>query len=79
MPTRYQRHVRQAVFFVMSAASGCSLIYVTNTSGYLATMKRAPPLGCLWLWAVIELDLAWGALSLLVAGGFLWYGGYEIK
>lgn len=76
---RRQYPLRQAVFFTMSVASGCRLIYVSNTYGYLATMKQAPPLGCLWLWAVVELDLPVAVLSLVVAGLFLWRGGYEIK
>jgi hypothetical protein len=78
VPARYQHPIRQAVFFAMSVAAGCSLIYVTNAKGYIANMKRAPPLACLWLWAVIELDLAWAALSLVVAIGYLGYGGYAI-
>lgn len=41
-------------------------------------MKQAPPLGVLWLWSVIELDLPWAALSLAIAGGYLWKEGYSI-
>lgn len=63
----------------MSVISGCYLIYVTNQAGYLATQKKAPPLGCLWLWAVVELDLKWAVLSLLGVAGFLFQGGYNIK
>ncbi|KHO01196.1 uncharacterized protein MAM_00197 [Metarhizium album ARSEF 1941] len=63
----------------MSLASGCTLIYISNTHGYLATMKQAPPLGCLWLWAVVELHLVWGCLSLLLAAVYLRQRGYEIK
>lgn len=76
---RRQRPLRQAVFFAMSAASGCYLIHLSNAYGYLATMKQAPPLGCLWLWAVVELDLPLAVASLAVAGLFLWQGGYDIK
>ncbi|KID78349.1 uncharacterized protein G6M90_00g041610 [Metarhizium brunneum] len=79
LPSRYQRPLRQSIFFIMGVASGCYLIYISNTYGYLATMKQAPPLGCLWLWAVVELDLVWGCLSLLLAAVFLKQGGYEIK
>lgn len=79
IPVRYQATLRQAVFFIMSVISGCYLIYISNTYGYLATMKQAPPLGCLWLWAVVEMDLLWGASSLLVALIFLRVGGYDIK
>lgn len=76
---RYQRPLRQAVFFAMSIATGCYLIFISNTYSYLATMKQAPPLGCLWLWAVVELDLLMGVASLAVAAAFLWQGGYDIK
>ncbi|KND90869.1 hypothetical protein TOPH_04527 [Tolypocladium ophioglossoides CBS 100239] len=76
---RYQHPLRQAVFFVMSVTARCYLIYISNTYGYLATMKQAPPLGCLWLWAVVELDLLMGVGSLSVAAAFLWQGGYDIK
>lgn len=76
---RYQHRIRQAIFFTMSVVSGCYLIYITNSFGYLYTMKRAPPLGCFWLWAVVELDLSWATLSLVLATAFLWQGGYDIK
>ncbi|KAG6125987.1 hypothetical protein E4U38_004204 [Claviceps purpurea] len=79
LPSRLQHPLRQALFFATSVVAGCSLIHVTNTYGYLATMKQAPPLGCLWLWAVVELDLVWGCVSLLVAAGFLRLGGYDLK
>jgi hypothetical protein len=45
----------------------------------MAIMKQAPPIGCLWVWSVIELDLPWAVLSLAGAGGFLWQNGYSIK
>ncbi|KAG5941462.1 hypothetical protein E4U59_001756 [Claviceps monticola] len=79
LPSRLQHPLRQALFFATSVVAGCSLIHVTNTYGYLATMKQAPPLGCLWLWAVVELDLVWACVSLLVAVGFLRLGGYDLK
>ncbi|KAH8801586.1 hypothetical protein F5884DRAFT_519924 [Xylogone sp. PMI_703] len=70
--------VTQLFFAVVSVASGCYLIYITNMYGYLATMKRAPPVGCMWIWAVIELDLLWASISLLACVGFLKLGGYKI-
>ncbi|QPG93930.1 hypothetical protein C2857_003641 [Epichloe festucae Fl1] len=79
LPRRYQRPLRQATFLATSVAAGCYLIHITNTYGYLATMKQAPPLGCLWLWAVVELDLVWGCASLLIAALFLQLGGYDLK
>ncbi|KAG6004374.1 hypothetical protein E4U21_001137 [Claviceps maximensis] len=79
LPRHLQHPLRQAIFFAVSVLSGCRLIHITNSYGYLATMKQAPPLGCLWLWAVVELDLVWGCVGLLFAAVFLKVGGYELR
>ncbi|KOS20953.1 hypothetical protein ESCO_004437 [Escovopsis weberi] len=79
LPARLQRPARQALFFLASCAAGCALIYVSNAKGYMYNMRRAPTLACLWLWAVVELDLPWAVLSLAVAVAFLLGNGYEIK
>lgn len=79
LPQRFQGVLRQTIFFLTSTCAGCYLIYVTNTFGYMAVMKQAPPLGCLWVWSVIELELPWAVLSLTAAGFFLWVRGYDIK
>lgn len=60
----------------MSVSSGCYLVYISNNYSYMAVMKRAPPLGCLWLWAVMELDLLYAVPSLLVAIGYTYLNGY---
>lgn len=78
LPRRIQRPLRQLLFFAMSCVAGCALVYTTNSKGYLANMKRAPPLGCLWLWAVIEMDLLWAVPSLAVTGWYMWSNGYTI-
>ncbi|EON99144.1 hypothetical protein UCRPA7_5373 [Phaeoacremonium minimum UCRPA7] len=75
----YQNALRQAIFFVASIAAGCYLIHISNKYDYLAVMKQAPPLGCLWVWSVIELDLPFAVLSLACAALFLWQGGYDFK
>ncbi|KAL7946905.1 hypothetical protein V8C42DRAFT_343810 [Trichoderma barbatum] len=79
LPRRFQKPLRQLLFFAMSCVAGCALVYITNSKGYLYNMKRAPPLGCLWLWAVVELDLLWAVPSLLVTGAYVWVNGYSIK
>jgi hypothetical protein len=68
--------LHQFLFFVASVTAGCYLIYISNTFGYYAVMKQAPPIGCLWIWSVIELDLVAAAASLLCCIGFLKLGGY---
>ncbi|KAL1891951.1 hypothetical protein Sste5346_007295 [Sporothrix stenoceras] len=78
LPTRYQDPLRQMLFFVTSTVTGCYLIHITNEYSYIAVLKQAPPIGCLWIWAVIELNLAWAVPSLAIAGGYMKYMGYKI-
>ena len=79
LPERYQSPLRQTIFFATSVYTGCHLIYITNEFDYMAVLKRAPPVGCLWVWSVIELDLLLSVLSLAITGGFFYQGGYTIK
>ncbi|KAI0424451.1 hypothetical protein F5Y09DRAFT_347718 [Xylaria sp. FL1042] len=79
LPLRFQEPLRQAIFFVASTVSGCYLIDISNNYGYLYIMKRSPPLGCLWVWSVIELNLPMAVLSLAIAAGFFYQGGYSLR
>ena len=55
----------------MSIAAGCYLIQITNVYSYYHVLKQAPPLGVLWVWSVIELDLSWALWSVGLRGVFL--------
>lgn len=78
MPRKYQHGLRQAIFFATSVSVGCYLIYITNKYSYLAVLKRSPPLGCLWVWSVLEMDLGLSVLSLIGCYGFFWKQGYTL-
>ncbi|KAI1773659.1 hypothetical protein F4818DRAFT_97388 [Hypoxylon cercidicola] len=79
LPARFQSPLRQAIFFIASICSGCYLIHISNRYGYLAVMKQSPSLGCIWVWSVIELNLTPAVLSLAIAGGFFYQGGYTVR
>jgi hypothetical protein len=68
----------QCLFLVMSIAAGCYLTYVSNEQGYFAVMKRAPPVGTLWIWAVVEMRLEFALASCLAVLGYFWSGGFTI-
>ncbi|KAF4119774.1 hypothetical protein GMORB2_4440 [Geosmithia morbida] len=70
--------IRHCIFFAAGTACGCYLVYITNTFGYLAVMKQAPPLGCIWVWSIIEMDLVWAVTSLGLTAAYLWQGGYSV-
>jgi hypothetical protein len=70
--------LHQLFFFLTSVVAGCYLIHITNNYSSYAIMKQSPPLGCIWIWSVIELDVYWAVGSLIYCGIFLKAGGYAL-
>lgn len=68
----------QLLFAVISIAAGFWLVYATNDEPYMAVMKKAPALGTLWVWAIVELKWEWGVGCLSVVGCLGWWKGYSI-
>ncbi|KAA8912903.1 hypothetical protein FN846DRAFT_903259 [Sphaerosporella brunnea] len=64
--------------FGMSIAAGCYIVKAVNKHGYYFVMKKTPPLGTLWIWAVIEMGLMEAVLSLVAVYGYTYYAGYSI-
>ncbi|KAG5355714.1 hypothetical protein CJU89_5423 [Yarrowia sp. B02] len=62
--------------FAASIGLGCYILYAANEQGYMAVMKRAPPLGTLWVWLIVEMEWNWGALSLVVVCMWSYMRGY---
>lgn len=79
VPQDYQEPVRQAIFFVASTLGGCYLIHISNSYGYVAVMKQAPPIGCLWVWSVVEMDILWAFPSLCIAVAYAYKNGYGFR
>ncbi|KKY20709.1 hypothetical protein UCDDS831_g04485 [Diplodia seriata] len=70
--------LRQWVFFATAVAAGCYCVYVGNMFGYYAVMKQAPPVGVLWIWTVVELQLAYAASSVLAVLGYTWWNKFGL-
>ncbi|KAI9749864.1 MAG: U4/U6-U5 snRNP complex subunit lsm3 [Chaenotheca gracillima] len=68
----------QLFFLGLSVSAGCYLVYAANEEPYFAVMKRAPPLGTLWVWSVIELKLQFAVPSLLAVAAYLRWGEYSV-
>lgn len=64
--------------FLASVAIGTYLAYISNEEGYYFIMKRAPPLGTIWVWLIFEMHWAYAALSLVVVSTWMWLHGYSI-
>lgn len=59
----------QCLFAALSLGCGAWLVHTTNRDAYMATMAKAPSLGTLWVWSVVELrwELAMATVSAVVA------------
>ena len=68
----------QSLFLCLSVGAGCYLIYSSNELAYFAVMKRAPPVGTLWVWSVIEMRLPFALGSLITVALYFWWGDYTI-
>lgn len=68
---------RDLSFFAGSIVAGCYLIYSGNKHGYFYVMKAAPPVGTLWIWSVVEMNLPFAALSAVTVLGYIWWNSFE--
>ncbi|OQO14518.1 hypothetical protein B0A48_01396 [Cryoendolithus antarcticus] len=69
---------RQVFFLGVAVAAGCYTIHVGNNFAYYAVMKQAPPLGTLWVWSVIEMQLPYAAASVVPVVAYLYFNGYAV-
>lgn len=70
--------LRQCIFFVAAVAAGCYCVYMGNMFGYYAVMKQAPPVGVLWIWAVVEMQLPYAATSVAAVLGYTWWNKFGL-
>ena len=68
----------QVLFASMSVMAGAWLVHASNEDPYMAVMRKAPPLGTLWIWAVVELRWEWAVSSLGIIAGWGWWRGYSV-
>ncbi|RMJ26194.1 hypothetical protein PHISP_02937 [Aspergillus sp. HF37] len=68
--------LRTALFLPLAVALGAKLVAITNSDPYYAVMRRAPPIGTLWVWCVLEVPLGAAVVAALgpLGWGVLWRG-----
>ncbi|EAW17550.1 uncharacterized protein NFIA_074700 [Aspergillus fischeri NRRL 181] len=72
-------NLRTMAFLPVAVLLGTKLMTMTNEDPYYAVMKRAPAIGTLWVWSILEIPVgaaALGALGPLIWG--VWWKGYSI-
>ena len=70
--------ITQLLFAILSTLAGAWLVYASNEDPYMAVMKKAPSLGTLWVWAVVEMRWEWAVGSLGLVAGWGWWKGYSV-
>lgn len=72
---RWGARVKQILHLVIGTGAGCYMLWIGNRESYLDVMARAPSIGMVWIWSVVEMGLVWAVSSLAICGGFvLWHG-----
>lgn len=66
-------------FLPLSVLLGVKLMAITNEAPYYAVMKRAPAIGTLWVWCILEVPLGASVIGALGPLGWgVWWKGYGI-
>ncbi|KAF8484947.1 hypothetical protein DFH94DRAFT_624346 [Russula ochroleuca] len=68
----------QAFLFVLSVASGTRMIYQVNYSNWRVNMQQCPPLGTIWVYTVLQLDLGPAVTALSAVALWVWWTGTRI-
>lgn len=68
----HEKILSKLLLFSLSTIGGSYMIYILNKLSYLLVMRRVPPLGALWLYSVIRMDLYHALLSLGLVGLWCW-------
>lgn len=66
------------LFLGLAIFLGTKLVSVSNTAPYYAVMKRAPAVGTLWVWCVLEVPVGAAVLGAVVPLGWGVWMGYGI-
>ncbi|GAC76734.1 hypothetical protein PANT_22c00180 [Moesziomyces antarcticus T-34] len=69
--TSQRQALIQVLLFGICSACGCSLIYIVNKSSYDVVIQRVAPLGTLWIFSVVRLDLLPACISLGIVAMFV--------
>ncbi|KLO16322.1 hypothetical protein SCHPADRAFT_823341 [Schizopora paradoxa] len=77
--TRHKADQRmQVALTILSIISGCRLIYVVNRTNWTVIMRQCPPLGTMWVYTVVQLELGKAVAALAAVAGYVQWTGLKI-
>lgn len=65
--------VLQVFLFTAGTACGCGFLFTYTTSNHMIVTRRIAPLGTLWIYTVVRMELRFAVLSLAIIYGFVSY------
>ncbi|KAG2348804.1 hypothetical protein BDR05DRAFT_1055754 [Suillus weaverae] len=77
--TRHKANPRtQLALFILSLGVGPRMIWLINHGSWLVNMRQCPQFATIWLYAVVQLDLNWAVLALVMTGAWAWFTGMKL-
>ncbi|PWN21369.1 hypothetical protein BCV69DRAFT_282103 [Microstroma glucosiphilum] len=65
--------VMQPLLFATAVACGCAFLWTFHEAPWEQVIRQTPPLGSLWIYCIVKLDLLPCVTSLGAVGAFLWW------
>ncbi|KAK0450049.1 hypothetical protein EV421DRAFT_1298820 [Armillaria borealis] len=76
---RYKEHRRMQIgLFVVSISIGCRMIYLLSRGSLYVNIRQVPPLGTLWIYAIVQLELGPAVLNLATVAAYVWWKDLRI-
>ncbi|KAG1753947.1 uncharacterized protein EDB91DRAFT_427114 [Suillus paluster] len=77
--TRHKANPRmQLALFLLSLGVGPRMIWLINRGSWLVNIRQCPQFATIWLYTVVQLNLNWAALSLVMIGAWTWFTGMKL-
>ncbi|KAG0709542.1 hypothetical protein DFH29DRAFT_2158 [Suillus ampliporus] len=77
--TRHKANPRlQLALFLLSLGVGPRMIWLVNRGSWLVNIRQCPQFATIWLYTVVQLNLNWAALSLVMIGAWTWFTGMKL-
>ncbi|CAE6531852.1 unnamed protein product [Rhizoctonia solani] len=68
----------QLFLFLTAILAGPRMIWLVNKGSWLHVTRQAPPLGAIWVYTIIQLNLVPAAASLIVVFGLAKFMGWKL-
>ncbi|KAI0321815.1 hypothetical protein OF83DRAFT_1050570 [Amylostereum chailletii] len=68
----------QLVLFLMSIVVGIRMVHHVNYANWRVNMRETPPLGTIWVYTIVQLELGPAVLGLCAVAAWTWWSGMRI-